>query len=185
MCIRDSSEIPQQDEGVMEGFQLWLNLHSSEKMQAPWYRDFQNADLPKFVTAEGVQVTVIAGSSHGVQGAVTRSITQPLYLDVHLPAGSRFAQDLPADHNAFVYVYRGEVRVGPQQVPTQRMAILDNAANSDGLVLEAVADTRLILIAGKPLREPIAQYGPFVMNTQQEIHQAFSDFRNGKLGESA
>ena len=179
------SEIPQQEEGVMEGFQLWLNLHSSEKMNAPWYRDFQNGQLPKLRTPEGVDVTVIAGASHGVQGAVTREITQPLYLDVHMPSGSRFEQTLPADHNAFVYVYRGEVSIAGQAVPLQRMAILANSAQADGVVIEASADARLILVSGRPLNEPIVQYGPFVMNTQQEIYQALTDFRDGRLGERA
>jgi len=177
------SEIPQQQEGVMEGFQLWLNLHSSEKMMAPWYRDFQNADLPKLVTPQGVAVTVIAGESHGVHGAVTRQITQPLYLDLHLPGGARFEQPLPAGHNAFVYVYRGEVTVAGKLVPAQRMAVLANDARSDGVVIEAGADARVLLIAGKPLKEPIVQYGPFVMNSKEEIYQALSDFRDGQLGE--
>jgi len=177
------SEIPQQQEGVMEGFQLWLNLHSSEKMMAPWYRDFQNADLPKLVTPQGVAVTVIAGESHGVQGAVTRQITQPLYLDLHLPGGARFEQPLPAGHNAFVYVYRGEVTVAGKLVPAQRMAILANEAQADGVLIEAGADARVLLIAGKPLKEPIVQYGPFVMNSKEEIYQALSDFRDGQLGE--
>ena len=179
------SEIPQQEEGVMEGFQLWLNLHSSEKMNAPWYRDFQNAQLPQFTTSDGAQVTVIAGSSHGTTGAVTREITQPLYLDVHLPQGRHFEQALPPDHHAFVYVYRGEVRIGGQTVPRQRMALLANTAQADGVRIEASTDARLILIAGKPLREPIVQYGPFVMNTKEEIHQAMLDYREGRLGEFA
>jgi redox-sensitive bicupin YhaK (pirin superfamily) len=179
------SEIPQQEEGVMEGFQLWLNLHSTEKMNAPWYRDFQNDQLPKLHTPAGVAVTVIAGASHGVQGAVTREITQPLYLDVHMPQGTRFEQMLPADHNAFLYVYRGEVTIGSQTVPMQRMAILANAAQADGVVIEASADAKLILISGKPLKEPIVQYGPFVMNSKDEIYQAMSDFRDGRLGEKA
>jgi len=179
------SEIPQQEEGVMEGFQLWLNLHSSEKMNAPWYRDFQAAELPRLTTAEGVDVTVIAGESHGVAGAVTRDITRPTYLDLHMPAGARFEQALPPTHNAFVYVYRGEVTVAGQAVPAGRMAILANDAQADGVVIEAVADAKLLLIAGQPLKEPIAQYGPFVMNTQQEIYQAVSDFREGRLGEFA
>lgn len=179
------SEIPQQEEGVMEGFQLWLNLHSSEKLRTPWYRDFQDAQLPKLVTPQGVAVTVIAGQSHGVQGAVTRDITQPLYLDLHLPAGARFEQLLPPGHNAFVYVYRGDVVVAGQAVPVQRMAILANDAKADGVVIEAGADARVLLIAGQPLKEPIVQYGPFVMNSQQEIYQALNDFRDGRLGESA
>jgi quercetin 2,3-dioxygenase len=177
------SEIPQQEEGVMEGFQLWLNLHSSEKMNAPWYRDFQNEQLPQFQTPEGVAVTVIAGASHGVQGAVTREITQPIYLDVHMPPGARFEQTLPAGHNAFIYVYRGEVRIGDHPVPVERMAILANTPQADGVVIEASADAKLILAAGKPLKQPIVQYGPFVMNTKEEIYQALADFRDGRLGE--
>jgi hypothetical protein len=178
------SEIPQQADGVMEGFQLWLNLHSSEKMNTPWYRDFQNEQLPQFQTPEGVAVTVIAGTSHGVQGAVSREITQPVYLDVHMPKRARFEQTLPANHNAFVYVYRGEVRIGAQAVPLQRMAILANMPQADGVVIEASADAKLILVSGLPLKEPIVQYGPFVMNTKEEIYQALADFRDGRLGES-
>jgi redox-sensitive bicupin YhaK (pirin superfamily) len=179
------SEIPQQEAGVMEGFQLWLNLPGRDKMCAPWYRDFAAAELPRFVTAESVATTVIAGSSHGVTGAVTREATAPLYLDLHLPAGSRFAQSLPATHNAFIYVYRGAVNVAGKTVPAQRMAILANAAQADGVVIEAAAEARVLLVAGQPLHEPIMQHGPFVMNTEQEINQAIDDFRFGRLGAAA
>jgi hypothetical protein len=175
------SEIPQQEEGVMEGFQLWLNLPGKDKMSAPWYRDFAAADLPRFVSEVGVAVTVIAGESQGVSGAVTREETAPLYLDLHLPAKARFAQTLPAEHNAFVYVYRGAVSIARSAVPTQRMAILANDAQADGVVIEATSEARALLIAGRPLNEPIAQYGPFVMNTEQEIYQALNDFREGRL----
>jgi redox-sensitive bicupin YhaK (pirin superfamily) len=175
------SEIPQQEEGVMEGFQLWLNLPARDKLQAPWYRDFKADELPRFVTPQGVAVAVIAGASHGVAGAVQRDATAPLYLDLHLPAGARFEQTLPAGHNAFLYVYRGELKVGEHSVPVQRMALLANDAQADGVVMQANGDTRALLIAGQPLGEPIAQYGPFVMNTQQEIFQALSDFRDGRL----
>ena len=175
------SEIPQQEDGVMEGFQLWLNLPARDKLCTPWYRDFAASDLPRFATDMGVEVTVIAGESHGVAGAVTREATAPLYLDIHLPAGGRFAQQLPAEHNAFVYVYRGEVTVAGSPVPAQRMAILTNDAGADGVVIEASGDARLLLIAGRPLNEPIAQYGPFVMNSEQEIYQALGDYREGRL----
>jgi redox-sensitive bicupin YhaK (pirin superfamily) len=187
MLHRDSAghEGLLQNGSVMEGFQLWLNLHSSEKMKAPWYRDFPNDQLPKLQTPEGVEVTVIAGESHGVQGVVTREITQPIYLDVHMHRGSRFEQTLPADHNAFVYVYRGEVRIGSQVAPEQRMAILANTLQADGVVIESSAAAQFILVSGKPLNEPIVQYGPFVMNSQQEIYQALADFRDGRLGEAA
>ena len=179
------SEIPQQEDGVMEGFQLWLNLPGRDKMRAPWYRDFKANELPKFTSAQGVAVTVIAGTSGEVTGAVTREATAPLYLDLHLPAGSHFAQILPPAHNAFVYVYRGEITIGGQVVPAQRMALLANDASADGVVIEASGSARALLIAGHPLNEPIAQYGPFVMNTNQEIYQALSDFRDGRLGEPA
>jgi quercetin 2,3-dioxygenase len=175
------SEIPQQEAGVMEGFQLWLNLPASDKMSAPWYRDFSAADLPRFETEVGVGVTVIAGESHGVNGAVTREATAPLYLDLHLPAGSRFEQQIPAGHNAFVYVYRGEVRIGGETLPAQRMGVLANETGADGVAIEAAGEAKVLLIAGRPLNEPIAQYGPFVMNTDQEIYQALNDFRDGRL----
>jgi redox-sensitive bicupin YhaK (pirin superfamily) len=175
------SEIPQQEEGVMEGFQLWLNLPGRDKMSPPWYRDFKAAELPSFVTDAGVAVTVIAGTSHGVTGAVTRDATAPLYLDLHLPDGASFSQPLAAQHNAFLYVYRGALEVGGTAVPLQRMAILANDAQTDGVSMLAHGETRALLIAGQPLNEAIAQYGPFVMNTQQELRQALSDFQDGRL----
>jgi hypothetical protein len=126
-----------------------------------------------------VKVRVIAGSSNGVEGAVTRVVTDPLYLDIHLPAGAEFSTALPATHNAFIYVYRGTAMIDGVQVASRRMGILNNMPEADGVTLSATGDTRLILIAGKPLNEPIVQYGPFVMNTQHEIHQALSDYNNG------
>ncbi|MFT3960287.1 pirin family protein [Propionivibrio sp.] len=177
------SEIPEQEAGRMEGFQLWLNLPARDKMNAPWYRDFAAAELPRFTTDAGVEATVIAGESHGVAGAVTREATAPLYLDLHLPPGGRFAQPLPAGHNAFLYVYRGEASVAGTAVPAQRMAILANDPEADGVLIEAAgaAGTRALLIAGQPLREPIVQYGPFVMNSEQEIYRALGDYREGRL----
>ena len=173
------SEIPQQEAGVMEGFQLWLNLPAAEKLCAPWYRDFAAGELPCFRTAEGIDAILIAGESHGVTGAVTRAATAPLYLDLHLPAGAHFIQSLAAEHNAFVYVYRGTVAIAGTEVPAGRMAILQN--EGDGVVVEALEDARAILVAGRPLGEPIAQYGPFVMNTQAEIQQTLADYRDGRL----
>jgi len=179
------SEMPEQEAGRMEGFQLWLNLGAQDKMRAPWYRDIQSADIPEFTTDEGVTVRVIAGASHGVAGAMQRELTEPLYLDLHVPAGAGFAQAIPPSFNAFVYVYRGEIRVGDDiggtMVPAQRMAILRNAAGSDGVMLRADAAARALLIAGQPLNEPIVQYGPFVMNTQEQILQAISDYQSGRF----
>ncbi|THF64443.1 pirin family protein [Pseudothauera rhizosphaerae] len=175
------SEIPQQQEGLMEGFQLWLNLPAQDKMCAPWYRDFGAGDLPRFATGAGVEAIVIAGESHGMAGAVSRDATAPLYLDLHLPAGASFSQPLPAAHNAFVYVYRGEVRIGERTVAAGRMGILANDPHADGVTIAANGEARALLIAGQPLKERIVQYGPFVMNSEQEIYQALSDFRDGKL----
>ena len=195
------SEMPEQQEGVMEGFQLWLNLPGKTKMRAPWYKDIQSAEIPEITTAEGVTVRIIAGASHGVQGAMQREDTEPLYLDLHFPArpahpahppaGASFSQPLNASHNAFVYVYRGCLNVldaagNATLVPRNRMAILANGG--DGVTLLAGANisasdepARALLIAGKPLGEPIAQHGPFVMNTRQELKQAVDDFNHGWL----
>ena len=175
------SEMPEQNEGLMEGFQLWLNLPAKDKMSAPWYRDIPNEEVPRFTLDSGATVQVIAGSSHGVAGAVQREGTEPLYLDIALPEGATFEQPLPAGHNAFIYVFRGEAVVGGKGVPQTRMAIFDNAEGSDGVAIKAAQPTRLLLIAGRPLREPIAQHGPFVMNTQAELHQAVEDFRAGRF----
>ena len=173
------SEIPEQENGVMEGFQLWLNLPAEKKMCEPWYRDFASASIPEYVTENGVTVRVIAGISNGTEGVVTREQTSPLYLDVHLPAGADFSTGVPLSHNAFVYVYRGEVTIAGTTVASQRMGILSNTG--DRVTVSATTDARLILIAGRPLNEPIAQYGPFVMNTQQQINQALDDFRSGRF----
>lgn len=178
------SEMPEQKEGRMEGFQLWLNLPATAKMGEAWYRDLAPGEIPSFRTEAGVEVRVIAGASHGIEGAIRRPDTEPLFLDLHLPAGSRFEQSLPAGHNAFLYVYRGEVAAGPdsERVAERRLAILGNEAGADGIVLTSCGEARAILVAGRPLAEPIVQYGPFVMNSREEIEQAFADYRDGKLG---
>ena len=175
------SELPEQSEGLMEGFQLWLNLPAGDKMRPPWYRDFKADDLPAFTAPGGVRVLAIAGRSHGIEGAVTREGTEPLYLDLELPEGARFEQAMPPGHNAFVYVYRGDLDIEGTRVGSGQMAVLSNAPGSDGVALRAAAPARALLIAGRPLGEPIAQYGPFVMNTVEELHQAVADFQAGRL----
>jgi hypothetical protein len=175
------SEMPEQQDGAMEGFQLWLNLAAKDKLREPWYRDIRPAEIP-VGQAGGTTFHVIAGSSHGIAGAMQRENTEPLYLDLELEPGARFEQPLPEGHNAFVYVYRGELSLGDTLVKRQRMAILANTPGSDGIVLSAGAEAaKAILIAGRPLKEPIAQYGPFVMNSNEEIFQAVEDFRAGRL----
>lgn len=173
------SEIPQQEEGLMQGFQLWLNLPAADKMAEPWYRDIPAEELPSFVTPENVTARVIAGRSHGIDGAVQRPVTEPLYLDLYFSHASRFLQSLPSEHNAFLYVYEGDVQVNGRTVKAGRMGVLSNHPDADGVVIEGQAGTRALLIAGKPLKERIVQYGPFVMNSEAEIHQAFSDYQAG------
>lgn len=175
------SEMPQQEAGRMAGFQLWLNLPSAEKMSPPWYKDLPAASLPRFTTDSGAHITVVAGHSHGVDGAVQRPTTEPLYLDVQLPVGSYIYQKIAASHNAFIQLYEGEIKVATQSMKAPSMGILSSHADCDGVMIEAQQDSRFLLIAGQPLHEPIEQYGPFVMNTKAEIYQAVQDFRHGRL----
>jgi redox-sensitive bicupin YhaK (pirin superfamily) len=180
------SEMPEQDEGRMAGFQLWVNLAAKDKMTAPAYRDVPPADVPAVTLDSGVRVRVIAGRALGVDGAVSRPTTEPLVLDITLPEGASFDAAIPSAHNAFLYVFGGGVAdVGEgddsSRVESERMAILVNDPAADGVRLTAVSSARVLLVAGAPLNEPIAQYGPFVMNTTAEIHQAVADFQRGAL----
>ena len=182
------SEMPEQEAGRMAGFQLWVNLAASDKMQPPAYRDIAPAGVPVLSTDDGVRVRVIAGASRDVVGAVTRPTTEPVVLDISIPAGTTFDAALPAGHNAFAYVHAGALDVGgeaPTRVEVERMAVLGNEAGSTGVRFAAPADlaapARVLLVAGRPLGEPIAQYGPFVMNTTAELQRAVSDFQRGLL----
>ena len=180
------SEMPEQEEGVMEGFQLWLNLPSQRKLCEPWYRDIPSSEIPEAHLPGHIRVRVIAGRCAGVAGAVTREQTEPLFLDVHFEGGDDtglFSHALPGHHNAWVYPYRGTLAVcgttETQSVPQGYMGVLRN--EGDGLALRGTSGARAIVIAGQPLREPIAQYGPFVMNTREELIQAVEDYRAGKF----
>jgi redox-sensitive bicupin YhaK (pirin superfamily) len=172
------SELPEQSDGLMEGFQLWLNLPSHNKMVKPSYRDIPSDKIPEFTTTDGILIRVIAGQCREVTGAVTRPDTEPLYLDVHMPAGTQFTQVIPAGHNAFTYTYRGSVLIAGTEVNDRNMALLANDGG-EAIRVKATVDARFLVIAGKPLGEPIAQYGPFVMNTADEIQQTLRDYRNG------
>ncbi|MFC4158751.1 pirin family protein [Chitinimonas lacunae] len=175
------SELPEQEDGLMHGFQLWLNLPAADKMTEPGYRDIPAGEIPRFVTTDGAEVKVIAGQSHGVVGAVQKPVTEPLYLDVVLPAGARLVQPLAESANAFVYVYDGSVEIGGYRVKPRRLAVLENRAGRDGVEIASEEGGRFLLIAGQPLLEPIAQWGPFVMNTRAEVEQAVEDFRSGRF----
>ena len=179
------SEMPEQEEGVMEGFQLWLNLPSQQKLCPPGYQDIQSDNIPELDLPSGVKVRIISGEVCGVRGAVCRSAdlfpTQTLYLDIHFTKNTTFQQALNPEHNAFIFVYRGNVKVVSEHQETSvdlhRMAILHNEGN--GVEISASSGSQLLLISGNPLNEPIAQYGPFVMNTREELMQAVDDFKAG------
>ena len=179
------SEMPEQEEGRMAGFQLWVNLAARDKMQPPAYRDVPPANVPVVELEGGTRVRVIAGHTHGVSGAVSRPTTEPLVLDITLPAGQAFELPVPAGHNAFAYVYGGvAVEIGGSPAASEHMAILRNDEQADGVRFVAPAggaEAQILFVAGAPLGEPIAQYGPFVMNTTQEIHQAVADYQRGVL----
>ena len=178
------SEMPQQQSGRMHGFQLWINLPAREKMKPASYRDIPAAKIPTVSLSNGGKVKVIAGEvvdgEQRVAGPVQGLATKALYLDVHLSQGQSFTQAIPSAHNALIYVYEGEVTVGEAatSVGTHAAALLNTG---DQLVINASSDARFLVLAAQPLNEPVVQYGPFVMNTREEIEQAISDYQSGKL----
>jgi redox-sensitive bicupin YhaK (pirin superfamily) len=176
------SEMPEQEDGLMWGFQLWVNLPARDKMTAPRYQDIEPARVPTLAPAPGVALRLLAGESAGQSGPVSGITgTQPLYADLHLEAGARAELPVPASHNAFAYVYEGAARIGdaPQATARGELALL---GAGDRVRVEADGGrARLVLVAGRPLGEPVARYGPFVMNTREEIMQAFVDFQAGRF----
>jgi len=181
------SEMPQQVNGRLRGFQLWINLPAKEKMKPAAYRDIQPEEIPTANLANGVTAKVIAGvlETEGtvLSGPIQGLSTAPLFLDVFLPAGQTFRHALPPDHTAFVYPYEGKLLVGEEgddkrALPTDQAGAL---SSGDTVNVEAVGDTRFILLAARPLKEPVVQYGPFVMNTREEIEQAIQDYQRGEL----
>ena len=189
------SEMPQQSEGRMRGFQLWLNLPSKEKMKPAGYRDIPAGEIPRVLLPQGGEARVIAGTltldgastSGPVNGSGASLSTDPLYLDVHLPAGALFSAPVTAGYNAFLYAYEGSAEIGPagaaKPLPHRAAGVL---SDGDSVRVQAAAEgVRFLLLAAKPLREPVVQYGPFVMNTREEIEQALADYRDGRLGAAA
>jgi redox-sensitive bicupin YhaK (pirin superfamily) len=177
------SEMPEQQEGRMRGFQLWVNLPKSNKMDAPQYQEFPDARMPRVQPAPGVDVKIIAGDVGGTRGPIEQPATSPVYLDITLAPSASWDYALPEGHNAFAYVFEGSVEVGhgedARPIASQELAVL---GGGETFAVRAGGDgARLILVAGRPLREPVARYGPFVMNTKEEIMQAFVDFQEGKF----
>ena len=164
----------------MRGFQLWLNLPARDKMTAPRYQEYGPEKIPVATPAPGVRIKVIAGRVGETTGPIVQPATEPTYLDIELAAGARYGHALPAGHAAFVYVYEGSVRLDAATiVAAHELAVLGEGAE---VRLEGVAaESRAILVAGKPLREPVARYGPFVMNTRAELARAFEDYQSGKF----
>jgi quercetin 2,3-dioxygenase len=175
------SEMPEQEEGLMQGFQLWVNLPAKDKMTKPRYQDIDPEKVPVVERPDGTKVKVLVGSFDGVGGPVTNVATDPTYLDITLPAGVKASVPVAAEHNAFAYVFEGTARIGveAQLVDRGQLAVL---SLGDGVTVEGgPKGGRLILVAGRPLREPVAKYGPFVMNTPDEIRQAIADYQAGKF----
>jgi quercetin 2,3-dioxygenase len=172
------SEMPEQENGLMQGFQLWVNLPAKDKMTAPRYQDIEPGRIPE-VESTGARVRVIAGSYRGVSGPVQADATAPLYLDVFLEDGE-FQAAVPVEHNAFVYVYEGSLDIGGRALTRGELAVLSHGDTV--LATAGAAGVRFILVAGRPLKEPVARYGPFVMNRPEEIQQAMRDFTEGRLG---
>lgn len=181
------SEMPQQESGRMRGFQLWINLPAAEKMKPAAYRDIRPEEIPTAALPGGGEVRVIAGSiavdGSEIAGPVQGLSTEPLYIDVRLPAGGQFTQTLPAGHGAFVYAYEGSLAIGPAQerraLAAQDAGVL--SAGEEVSIGAADGPARFLLLSARPLGEPVVQHGPFVMNTREEIEQAIADYRNNRL----
>ncbi|MDX1497160.1 MAG: pirin family protein [Salinisphaeraceae bacterium] len=188
------SEMPQQEEGRMRGFQLWINLPAAEKMQPAAYRDIPAAQIPQVALKQGGSVKVIAGRYqqdgqsiagpiNGAEAIAERMSTDPLYLDVQLEAGQAMEQAILTGYNAFLFAYEGSLQVGEQAAATHDAAVL---GDGDQVVVQAGEQgARFLLLAGKPLNEPIAQYGPFVMNSMEEVEQAIRDYQSGALAQAS
>src|SRR5262245_42771640 len=177
------SEMPEQEKGLMSGFQLWINLPAAEKMTDPHYQDIAPGRIPVVDATGGAKVKVIAGSVEGVSGPAAPASTAPLFLDIGLAPGASFSIGLPTDHNAFTYVYEGDAEIGPEDQATRlvpgKLGVLSPGGRF--LVRGGTKPSQVLLLAGQPIREPVAKYGPFVMNTREQLYQAFEDYQAGRL----
>lgn len=181
------SEMPQQDQGRMRGFQLWINLPAKEKMTPARYRDIPSTQIPVSTLSTGATVKVIAGivmlEGQRVEGPIQGVSTAPLYLDIMLPPHTQISFDVASEHHAFVYAYEGEVNIGARVVQNHSAGILSSGGSIQ--LQSQLHETRFLVIAGRPIGEAVVQYGPFVMNTREEIEQAMRDYQNGTLTEAA
>ena len=172
------SEMPQQENGRMRGFQLWINLPAKEKMKPAGYRDIQAEEIPTVLLSDG-KLKIVAGTYEGKSGPVKGGTTEPLYWDVQLNPGKTIQTSIPSTHSVYVYPFEGSVEIGDRVLKAHQGGVL---GAGDKLEVKAGADgARFLVLAAKPLKEPVVQYGPFVMNTREEIEQAIRDYQNGAL----
>ncbi len=175
------SEMPEQEDGLLAGFQLWINLPAAHKMTAPNYQEMKNSDIPVEHYANGDSIKVIAGmTANGTRGVITNDFVNPTYWDVKLSANNVLEQDIAGEHNAFIYLIDGSVMIGDssKKVNAGQLAVL---SHGEHVKLTAEKDSRFLVVAGKPLNETVARGGPFVMNTREEINQAFRDYQTGRF----
>lgn len=179
------SEMPEQEEGLLKGFQLWVNLPKASKMIEPAYQEFPPETTPLEKRDNGTEIRVIAGTTNlGTKGPVNNTHVYPTYMDINMPRGQMLEQSLPFEHNAFIYVIEGNVGIKSDDNQVQTVDMRTLAVLGKGQKVSLVADdssARFLLVAGKPLNEPIARGGPFVMNTRAEVLQAFDDFNQGRF----
>ena len=175
------SEMPQQEDGLMWGFQLWVNLPAEHKMTEPRYQDIPASDVPETAIGEHVTARVIAGEFGGVSGPVSGVVTEPLYLDVRCEGAASAEIPTPDGHNVFAYVYEGAVNIGGAQGTTVRRGEIALLTAGPMVSVSCDEPAKFILVGGKPLQEPVARYGPFVMNSAEEIRQAIMDFQSGRF----
>ncbi len=172
------AEMPEQEEGLMHGFQLWVNLPAKDKMQPARYQEFAPESIPTVKLDNGGYVKVIAGTFDNIEGAVKNIATQASYFDIYLPANNEITLLTDSEHNVLLYNYGGELSTCENTIHKGQMAQLENGSE---VTIRALSDTHCLFLSGQPIKEPIANYGPFVMNTHQEIEQAINDYRNGTL----
>jgi hypothetical protein len=178
------SEMPEQEQGLVHGFQLWLNLPKKDKMCDASYRDVQAEEIPHVKLEGGVVVRALAGTVNGVSGPIAGRETEPVYFDVEIPAGATAELPIPAEHEGFVYPFEGDVVIAnARELVRGELGVLADGTHTRGVRISAKpnAPARVLVVAGKPLHEPVVQYGPFVMTTSEEVEQAVRDFQAGRF----
>ncbi|WP_438970014.1 pirin family protein [Methylophaga sp.] len=176
------SEMPEQEEGLLAGFQLWVNLPATQKLSEPKYQEHPAAAIPVETNENGTRIKVVAGKTdQGTSGVIDNPYVNPLYLHVELPAQTAFSQQVPETDNSFVYVIEGQLSIGVKQRPLQagQLGVLEAGTTID---VSTETESAFLLVSGQPLNEPVARGGPFVMNTREQVEQAFSDYREGRFG---